>query len=191
MDFFIRGGATGTNSMIFKNNSGLYFTIQQNFATRPTPINSAAFGDYNNDGLYDLAIASYSSSASNSAFIVFKNVNGTFTPVWQSSNFAYSYAVAWADIDNDGLLDLLTCDYPSAGSTLRIYRNLGTDNFELFESFPNIGRSAGFVCADFYNDNKVAVLQPTYTGGPLVIYRNAIPNLHTAPNPPASGFEQL
>jgi len=82
-----------------------------------------AFGDMDNDGDLDLAVAcgeSYYSRPRHNR--VFRNVGGMLetTPVWESAELDSSYDVSWADVDRDGDLDLAFCN---SGDPNRVYYN--------------------------------------------------------------------
>ncbi len=82
-----------------------------------------AFGDLDNDGDLDLAVAcgeSYNNRPRTNR--IFRNVGGMLetTPVWQSSELDSSYDLSWADVDRDGDLDLAFCN---SGDPNRVYYN--------------------------------------------------------------------
>ena len=113
----------------------------------------AAIGDYDNDGLDDLFVTALGQSR-----LFHNNGNGTFTDVTRTAGLwgpnEFSTSAAWVDYDNDGRLDLLVANYvqwspakdlfcsldgahksyctPESypGTSLRLWRNLGSGRFE-------------------------------------------------------------
>lgn len=87
-------------------------------------IAAVAWGDYNNDGFLDLAIA-----GGDSCFwgirIYKNNGNGTFTNLTTINNVeGISYArLSWIDYDRDGFLDLTIHGHSQPGDILKIYHN--------------------------------------------------------------------
>jgi len=69
----------------------------------------AAFGDYDNDGDLDMAVASYSFFGGRVK--VYRNDNGTLTtsPIWTAQADGGCWC-DWGDVDNDGDLDLASVD---------------------------------------------------------------------------------
>jgi hypothetical protein len=86
---------------------------------------SVDFGDMNNDGKPDLAIATgnpYTSLAYHT--YVYMNINGSFgsSPSWESDDQHMNLGVLWIDADDDGWLDLAGI---GGNHQTEIYRNLG------------------------------------------------------------------
>jgi len=85
------------------------------------------FGDMNNDGRPDLAVATGNSYSSQQYYhnLVYLNVGGTLesTPSWQSSDKNTYMGAHWVDADDDGWLDLAFIGGPNTETC--IYRNLG------------------------------------------------------------------
>ncbi|MCB0293430.1 MAG: VCBS repeat-containing protein, partial [Calditrichaeota bacterium] len=85
------------------------------------------WGDYDNDGDLDLAIAGQRDSLAtvNPFSGIFRNDNGSFVDI--NANLAQLSAsiLAWGDYDNDNDLDLFLGGYPGIGSPNEayIYRN--------------------------------------------------------------------
>ena len=67
----------------------------------------ASFGDFDNDLDLDLFVANASNQHN---FLYTNNGNGNFTKVttgWVAGDKGNSHGSAWADLDNDGWLDLV------------------------------------------------------------------------------------
>lgn len=93
--------------------------------------NGGAWGDYDNDGYFDLYLASNGANR-----LYHNNRDGTFTDVAVRARVADagdSRGVAWGDYDNDGYLDL----YVANNGTNRLYHN-NRDG-----TFMEVGASAG------------------------------------------------
>src|SRR6185436_1611086 len=74
------------------------------------PSQTAAFGDYDNDGWLDLVVGNESAHPGEHPLELFhNNGDGTFTEVAAESGLklaAYIKGVSWGDFDNDGRIDL-------------------------------------------------------------------------------------
>jgi hypothetical protein len=114
--------------------------------TRPGWINSAqasttgAWGDYDNDGFIDLFVANTAmDSTSSTSFLYHNNGNGTFTRKTAAqvgsiaSDKGVSAGATWADVNNDGFLDLFVLNYmvspTSSPVQCRLYINQGNGTF--------------------------------------------------------------
>jgi enediyne biosynthesis protein E4 len=90
---------------------------------------TAAFGDYNNDGLVDLYVTN---SAGNLKNFLYKNVGGntmeSVTGISPVTDLFSSRNVSWTDIDSDGDLDLYITN--GNGEQENLYRNDGGGAFE-------------------------------------------------------------
>ncbi len=144
-------GSGGTK--IYKNNHNGTFTLQT--ITLPTVSNysSVACGDYDNDGDLDILLAGLDSDASTEITKVFKN-DGNFTFTEQTGIVLQGVAncsVAWADMDNDGDMDIVLTG-GGADVYTKIYDNNGNGTFtELAQTFKGLFKSAVSI-ADYDND---------------------------------------
>ncbi len=124
-----------TTGILYRNNGNGTFTdatIESGILTNYYTWGSE-WGDFNNDGFMDLYLAS--TTGFNQLYK--NNGNGTFTDVASSmglDDMGQSYSCGWADIDNDGDLDL----YVAKGQNYadKMYRNDGT-------TFTDISSAAG------------------------------------------------
>lgn|GEM_PF-837705 len=83
---------------------------------------AVAWGDFDNDGYLDLAVATYWWTR-----IYHNNGDGTFTDTGLLLPGIYEGSLAWGDFDNDGHLDLLLCGWGfySGDYITRIFHNDG------------------------------------------------------------------
>ncbi len=91
-----------------------------------------AWGDFNNDGLLDLAIAGKNSTTGNGSVRVYRNTGGAFSATFVSpETVGYSFSnLAWGDYDNDGCLDLVVAGWTDSYAIVsRVYHNNGNAGF--------------------------------------------------------------
>jgi hypothetical protein len=128
LDILITGlGTTGYVSSVFHNQgTGTFTDIGASLI--PLAYSSAAWGDFDNDGWLDIVMMGLTipNESSTSAFFYHNNGNGTFT-LAPSAGLIGSHkgALAVADYDKDGRLDLATSGYYYA---TRIYHNFWPTN---------------------------------------------------------------
>lgn len=166
LDIFI-ANESGSTDYMYKNNGNGYFTKITGIA--PTTSGgvswSSSWGDYDNDGDYDLFIA----NNENQKNFLFRNEgNFNFTRVLNDTivnENGYYACSGWGDYDNDGDLDMfVTQAYGPANVPLKnyLYKNklmeTGTPSFEKI-SDPQIesdqGYSYGFAWADWDADGDL------------------------------------
>ncbi len=147
----LRGGwlaAEGThpNSLLRNNGDGTFEDVTARaglLSYRPTQ--TAAWGDFNNDGWVDLFVGNEtgpSGGGSGHSELHVNNGDGTFTEVAQQVGISvrdFVKSVAWGDVDNDGLPDLYVSvlDRPN-----KLYLNRGGTTPEDWR-FEEMGASAG------------------------------------------------
>jgi len=95
----------------------------------PTALGSAAWGDFDNDGDLDIAIAGKLAGCGSFTSAVYENVGNDFFNQVNNANLtaAERSFVCWGDFDNDTDLDLILTGINSGGSSFTtIYRNDGS-----------------------------------------------------------------
>ncbi len=111
---------------VYLNNEGTLSSLPDWEADINGNAFGCAFGDVNNDGRPDLAVATGWSYSPQNHYknYVYKNVNGVLeaSASWMSSDMNDYQGALWVDADYDGWLDLV---YIGNDAETSIYRNLG------------------------------------------------------------------
>ncbi len=136
---------------------------------------SLAWGDVDNDGDLDLAVANYgyidSSLTINQSNRVYINESGVLstTAAWSSSEQDTSQSLAWGDVDNDGDLDLAV---GNAKEPNRLYLNDGGMlQAEAAWSSHKPGNTWSVAWGDIDGDGDLDLVVGTI-GTPNLLYRN-------------------
>ncbi|MGA8231418.1 MAG: FG-GAP-like repeat-containing protein [Candidatus Acidiferrales bacterium] len=115
--------------------------------------------DYNNDGCLDILMLRGGWEGPQRMSLLRNNCNGTFTDVTEASGLGgvavATQAAAWADINNDGLLDLFV---GSENGPSLLFLNKGDGTFQDISHSAGIDRIAftkGVVAADYDGDGYV------------------------------------
>ncbi|HEY4788293.1 MAG TPA: VCBS repeat-containing protein, partial [Bacteroidales bacterium] len=119
-------------TIIYKNNGNEIFTEQTGISVPGVINGSVAWGDYNNDGLLDIAITGDTGTVSSSPMskIYKSNGDGTFSEQAGIHLTGLSNSsLAWNDFNNDGLLDLVLCGNTGNYYIAKIYKNNGDGTF--------------------------------------------------------------
>ncbi|HRE39986.1 MAG TPA: FG-GAP-like repeat-containing protein [Ignavibacteria bacterium] len=116
--------------------------------------------DYNNDGQLDIYVTNGPQPGAIN-FLYKNNGNGTFTKITDLTivnDVSRDDGASWADIDNDGFLDL--CFVNWGNNTDRLYRNNTMGNFTFLNTSPvstNFGFSEAVSFGDYDNDGLVDI----------------------------------
>jgi hypothetical protein len=121
-----KSSVVGTAARLYLNNAGTLSSTPDWESSAIANAFDVAFGDVNNDGRPDLAVATGWPYSSPNIYhnYVYLNVDGQLevTASWQSDDTRDYMGALWTDADADGWLDLTLC---GAGNDTWIYRNLG------------------------------------------------------------------
>jgi hypothetical protein len=138
--------------------------------------------DYNNDGCKDILVLRGGWQTAQRKSLLRNNCNGTFTDVTVESGMAKpataTQTAVWADINNDGLLDLFV---GNEDAPAQLFLNKGNGTFEDIASAAGVDRVAftkGVAAADYDNDGFVD-FYVSNVGGTNLLYRNNHNNTFT------------
>jgi tetratricopeptide (TPR) repeat protein len=131
--------------------------------------------DYNNDGCLDVLILRGAWEFPQRKSLLRNNCDGTFTDVTAQSGLAEpatsTQAAAWADIDNDGLVDLIV---GNENGGLQLFHNKGDGTFEDIARAAGVDRG-GFikaVTAGDYDSDGYADFYVSIMNGDHYLYHN-------------------
>jgi len=133
-------------------------------------------GDYNNDGCTDILVLRGAWEFPQRKSLLRNNCDGTFSDVTAAAGLAEpasdTQAGAWADIDNDGFLDLFVAneDRPS-----QMFHNRGNGTFEDISQKAGVDKSAyskAVVAADYDNDGYVDFYVSNLNGDNFLYHNN-------------------
>ncbi len=131
--------------------------------------------DYNNDGCMDLMVLRGGWEFPMRKSLLRNNCNGTFTDVTEQSGLGKTVtstnSAVWADIDNDGYLDVFIVN---ENSPSQLFRNRGDGTFEDISHAAGIDRtefSKGVTAADYDNDGYVDFYVSNLSS-PNLLYHN-------------------
>jgi hypothetical protein len=132
--------------------------------------------DYNNDGCMDFLVLRAGWEFPIRKSLLRNNCDGTFTDVTEKSGFGGTLAptqtAAWADIDNDGYLDLFI---GNENAPSQLFRNKGDGTFEDISHAAGIDKTAfskGVVAADYDQDGYVDFYVSNFEGANFLYHNN-------------------
>jgi tetratricopeptide (TPR) repeat protein len=132
--------------------------------------------DYNNDGCTDILVLRGAWEFPQRKSLLRNNCDGTFTDVTAAAGLAepatQTQTAVWADIDNDGYLDLFVANEQSPS---QLFRNRGDGTFEDISHKAGIDRvaySKAVVAADYDNDGYVDFYVANLNGDHFLYHNN-------------------
>jgi hypothetical protein len=131
--------------------------------------------DYNNDGCTDILVTRGGWQLQMRMSLLRNNCNGTFTDVTREAGLSEavsSQSAVWADIDNDGWLDLFVAN---ERGPLHLFRNRGDGTFEDISKRAGVdalGFAKAVVAADYDNDGFPDFYVSNLNGNNLLFHNN-------------------
>jgi ferredoxin len=175
---------------ILSNASGADFTTLQTLATGPNP-SAITVGDFDGDGQLDLAVSNFGNYAGNTLSIFYGIGGGRFAPKVDLITDAGPQSVIAADLNGDGILDLVTangCGHAATcgnPGTVSVFSGNGNRTFQNAVNYNAGSYPFALVAANFRNnrygldlavtdldsgniDILYGVGNGTFTQGPLI-----------------------
>ncbi len=144
-------------------------------------------GDFNHDGIPDLAVLNFTNSGK--IRVLLGDGDGTFAAATSYAVGAYPVALATADLNGDGNLDLV-CANKTAG-TLSVLLGNANGTFQFRSVLPGLGNSLfNFVAvADFNRDGVPDLIAPDSANNVVVVWLGNGDGTFAAPVPYLVGAE--
>jgi tetratricopeptide (TPR) repeat protein len=162
----------------FRNNGDGTFTDR----TKESGLGSQLGGlniiqaDYNNDGCTDILVLRGGWEIAQRKSLLRNNCDGTFTDVTRQAGLAApatsSQTAVWADINNDGLLDLFVGNESGPN---QLFLNNGDGTFKEIAAAAGVDKSAftkAVVAADYDNDGYMDFYVANYRGYNSLFHNN-------------------
>ena len=161
LDIFLAGNTDSKGLLrIYHNNGNNSFTQQADFQIYDEEIRSAAWGDYDNDGVLDVLLLVENTHSYYHHTNIYKNNSNNSFSVTNIVNRDLDGSIAWGDYDNDGDLDILLSGITLSSTLVSlIYKNDGNNTFTEQTGIYLKGIFVGTaVWGDYDNDGNLDIL---------------------------------
>lgn len=162
LDIFLTGwftSSSGRCSKLYKNNGNDSFTVIDSSGIVDLGASTAAFCDFNNDGLIDLSVAGNSATSTYVTKLYKNNGDYTFTDIGALLPNVYSPTIVWADYDNDGDQDFFLAGSLSASdAATSIFRNDGNNVFTDINASMDMVSNGSADWGDFDKDGDLDLI---------------------------------
>jgi hypothetical protein len=117
VDLMLSGWSNGWEAALKLYSNAAGILTENSFFSSTRLIGRVAWGDYDNDGDLDVAVAGQNSSSSRFSFILQNSRGALFSQdTAQNLEGLRGGDIAWADVENDGDLDLIVAGETESGS---------------------------------------------------------------------------
>lgn len=171
-DLFVPNGNGNKNSLFHNEGNGRFTKAQNAVSADGGQSVGSCWGDYDNDGDLDLFVTNSNATGN---FLYSNEGNGQFKKITTGpvvTDKANSHGCSFADIDNDGDLDL----YVSNDKNFKLlYINDGKGGFEKKEDEVvcfNYGNAFGHAWSDFDHDGDLDLVVATHSNQPNALFTN-------------------
>ncbi|GAB3333886.1 hypothetical protein GCM10027299_41740 [Larkinella ripae] len=168
LDFIITGSNSEPVTKLYRNTGSGFVDATGLIPNLPQVYEGVvAWGDYNNDGRQDLFINGMTEESRPLTTVarLFRNTPNGFVDESNlvphlANSFLSDGSVAWADVDNDGWLDLIRTGFGEVGNAASaLYRNTGQGfaSAGAFSDLPQLGAS-NVAWGDYDNDGRLDLM---------------------------------
>ncbi|MCU0322397.1 MAG: CRTAC1 family protein [Chitinophagaceae bacterium] len=172
VDLFVPNGKGYKNSLFHNQGNGTFTKVSNVITNDGGQSVGSCWGDYDNDGDLDLFVTNSNAQGN---FFYKNDGNGKFTKITTGdvvTDKGAAHGCSFADVDNDGDLDL----YVSTDKNVKfLYMNNGNGTFtkktDEVITF-GFGNAFGHAWSDFDQDGDLDLLVATHTNQPNAIFTN-------------------
>ncbi|MCK4874191.1 MAG: VCBS repeat-containing protein, partial [Phycisphaerales bacterium] len=178
-DLVVTNTGDDTVTVLLNDGSGS-FPTRHTFAVGNAP-RSVAIVDLDLDGNLDLAVGNEGAGILDTLSILMNNGDGTFAAAVNSSDVDDANAMAVADFNSDGIMDLATVD---ADGDIALFGNNADATFDLPVTLAPLGQPEMFAIGDFDGDGDSDVVTADLIWNGLSLFLNETVPPAAAPNAP-------
>jgi hypothetical protein len=161
-------GGTGSVTVLLGNGDGTFNPASASPATGIDP-NALASGDFNGDGIPDLAVLNNANGGMGSVSVLLGKGDGTFNAAASPAAGVNPSSIAIGDFNGDGIPDLAAANQGNGSAgTITLLLGSGDGTFKPASAIPTVGiNPQSIAVADFNQDGKtdLAVVNNGAGGG--------------------------